>query len=244
MMSGTFVISLDFELIWGVRDKRSIEEYGENILGARKAIPQILDLFKKYEIHCTWATVGYLFAKEKKELVSILPAQKPQYNNTKLSTYSYFDEVLMDEDSDPYHYADSIIELIKEYPDQEIGSHTFSHYYCLEDGQSMLEFENDLVSAISIANNHNIKLKSIVFPRNQVNHDYLIVLEKLGFDCYRGNPDDFTYKTNIHPKLGLLQRVFRLLDSYINLFGHHSFRLDKINRNRTTPLVNIPSSRF
>jgi hypothetical protein len=32
---GAFVISLDFELFWGVRDKRTISGYGPNILGVR-----------------------------------------------------------------------------------------------------------------------------------------------------------------------------------------------------------------
>jgi hypothetical protein len=30
---GALVISLDFELLWGVRDKRTIADYGPNILG-------------------------------------------------------------------------------------------------------------------------------------------------------------------------------------------------------------------
>lgn len=33
---GAFVISLDFELMWGVRDKRTIADYGRNILGVRR----------------------------------------------------------------------------------------------------------------------------------------------------------------------------------------------------------------
>ncbi len=57
---GTLVISLDFELNWGVHDVFTQEQYGENILGAREAIPKILDLFMEYDIHATWATVGML----------------------------------------------------------------------------------------------------------------------------------------------------------------------------------------
>src|SRR5690606_22033940 len=34
---GIFTISLDFELFWGVHDKRSLKGYGRNILGARDA---------------------------------------------------------------------------------------------------------------------------------------------------------------------------------------------------------------
>ncbi len=38
---GGFVISLDFVLLWGVRDSRTISENGANILGARKAVPRL-----------------------------------------------------------------------------------------------------------------------------------------------------------------------------------------------------------
>jgi len=40
---GAFVISLDFELLWGVRDKRTIADYGANIRGVRDAVPALLD---------------------------------------------------------------------------------------------------------------------------------------------------------------------------------------------------------
>ena len=61
MQYGTFVISLDFELLWGVRDQRTIADYGANILGVRQVVPALLDLFAERNIACTWATVGLLF---------------------------------------------------------------------------------------------------------------------------------------------------------------------------------------
>src|SRR5262245_13071649 len=58
---GALVISLDFELHWGVRDKRPVDgSYRENLLGAREAIPRMLDLFEEFGIAATWATVGFL----------------------------------------------------------------------------------------------------------------------------------------------------------------------------------------
>lgn len=41
-MSGQFVTSLDFELLWGVRDYAGKRAYGQNVLGAREAVPRIL----------------------------------------------------------------------------------------------------------------------------------------------------------------------------------------------------------
>ena len=63
-MAGTLVVSLDFELFWGMLDVCTLDEYRENVLGGRKAIPQMLQLFEKYNIHATWAAVGFLFAED------------------------------------------------------------------------------------------------------------------------------------------------------------------------------------
>ena len=36
-----FVLSLDLELMWGVRASQSIETYGANVLGVRRAVPRL-----------------------------------------------------------------------------------------------------------------------------------------------------------------------------------------------------------
>src|SRR5262245_45875552 len=38
---GAFVISLDFELLWGVRDRRTAADYGMNIRGVRDVVPAL-----------------------------------------------------------------------------------------------------------------------------------------------------------------------------------------------------------
>jgi hypothetical protein len=63
--NGIFVISLDFELFWGVWDVTTKDKYGENILGVKQAIPSMLSLFEQYNVKATFATVGFLFAKNK-----------------------------------------------------------------------------------------------------------------------------------------------------------------------------------
>ena len=76
MQSGAFVISLDFELMWGVRDKRTIADYGANILGVRQVVPALLDLFAERGIGCTWATVGLLFFATNNAMHAALPARQ------------------------------------------------------------------------------------------------------------------------------------------------------------------------
>ena len=56
MKNGSLVISLDFELLWGVFDKVDWKQQKDYFLSTRKIIPEILGLFEQYEISCTWAT--------------------------------------------------------------------------------------------------------------------------------------------------------------------------------------------
>ena len=41
-MSGTFMVSLDYELFWGMLDVCPLEEYQDNVLGGKQAIPKLL----------------------------------------------------------------------------------------------------------------------------------------------------------------------------------------------------------
>lgn len=50
MNQPTLIVSLDFELFWGMQDGWELSEYEANILGGRKAIPQMLELFQKHGI--------------------------------------------------------------------------------------------------------------------------------------------------------------------------------------------------
>ena len=69
MGNGKLVISLDFEIYWGVRDAVTLKEYKEHLLGVQKVIPLLLDLFKQYDIQATFATVGFLFFSNKEEFL-------------------------------------------------------------------------------------------------------------------------------------------------------------------------------
>lgn len=237
-MSGQFVISLDFELLWGVRDHATKESYGKNILGAREAIPRMLELFDQYGIRATWATVGFLFCESKDELVEALPTEQPNYTNPRLSNYSYLHDVGKDERSDPYYFGASLIQRIRNIPGQEIGTHTMSHYYCLEDGQTLTAFEADLVAAKRLAETRNIALKSIVFPRNQFTADHLSICARQGITHYRGNPSGYAYRAAKGAEQTLARRALRLVDAYSGVLGTQEFTLDN-----GAP-VDVPASRF
>lgn len=240
-INGSFVISLDFELYWGVRDQQSLEAYGSNILGVRKVVPILLEEFRKYGIRATWATVGFLFFRNKQELLANIPEIKPDYKDQNLSPYPGIDKIGDSEQDDPYHFGKTLLDLVQLEPSQEIATHTFCHYYCLEEGQASVAFEYDLSAAIKIAQLSGIKLQSIVFPRNQLNLEYLKICGSHGITSYRGNENAWMYKESKGDEQSLFKRAFRLLDAYINLSGHHCYSYDYI---ASTFPFNIPASRF
>lgn len=94
-MAGTLIISLDFELFWGMLDVCPLEKYQDHVLGGRKAIPGLLALFQKYGVHATWATVGYLFARSAQEAASFFPEEglRPAYDDPALNSYAEFSKI-------------------------------------------------------------------------------------------------------------------------------------------------------
>lgn len=236
MSEGTLIVSLDFELFWGMQDCMDLHEYEANILGGRKAIPQLLALFQKHGIHATWATVGFLFAKNEEDLRSYIPDLMPTYANEALSAYRCFGSIGEDEHTAPCYYGASLVEQIAGTSGQEIGSHTFSHYYCRERGQTTRQFRADMEAAKAIAADQGYVLRSVVLPRNQCEPEYTQVLADLGFTAYRDEEHDW-----IHEKIKFrpLMRLLRLADVYLPLTGQGGY-LPKLENG----IVNLVGSRM
>lgn len=219
-MPGTLIVSLDFELFWGMLDVCPLEAYQDNVLGGRKAIPKLLELFQKHGIHATWAAVGFLFAENYEEVRRYFPENKPGYANEKLNAYREFAKIGKNEQEAPCFYAPSLLEKIAAVPGQEIGSHTFSHYYCREAGQTPEQFAEDLAAAKAIAGDHGYDLTSVILPRNQCEPEYTDILRQAGFTAYRDEENDWIYNK---VKSGLLFKVLRTLDMYLPLTGQGGY---------------------
>lgn len=242
-LNGYLLISLDFELFWGVRDVKTKSSYKNNLINVHKVIPRLLNLADQYDVKLTFATVGFLFANNKEELLRFAPLLKPTYNNSIFNPYCYIENTEDFDNYNSYHFAHNLIDLINSNKNHEIATHTFSHFYVNEEGQNIDQFEADLLAAIAIAKSRNITFNSIVFPRNQINKNYLKICNKYGITNYRGTEKHWMFDTSDTEKLERpFNKLFRLADAYVNLSGYNTYPLTRINS--VNNVKNIPSSKF
>ncbi|NMH68926.1 polysaccharide deacetylase family protein [Bacillus sp. RO3] len=239
---GTLIISLDFELYWGMQDQLSFKDYkNQSEEAPEKVVESILDCFHSHRIHATWAVVGFMYYNTFKELCSEFPAKLPNYQNADLSPYRYIDSIRHEKDRREFHFSPSLIQEIAKGEGQEIGTHTFSHYYCLEEGQTKEAFEEDLKKALEVMKRSGHYPRSIVFPRNQLNEEYIKLSKRKGITSYRGTEKSWIYDLKTGEYKRYLKRALRLVDAYINLTGHNTYSLKKSEADMP---INIPSSRF
>ncbi len=160
------MISLDFELHWGMRDHTAVDPAVTRMLTAsRSTVEALAELFARREVHATWATVGLLFATTAAEARALSPATRPAYREARLDPYP--EPIGPTEDEDPIHLAGSLVDRLAAIQGQELASHTFSHYYCLEPGPGADAFRADLLAAQAAAATRDLRLRSLVLPRNQ-----------------------------------------------------------------------------
>ncbi len=224
MKKGTLVISLDFELVWGLFDHIDINDTVSYFNNTLEAIPQIISIFEKNNIQATWATVGMLFNENWEEWHSNIPDSIPTYNKVELNPYVY-GKNHQKSGLDQFFFAPDLIKTIQSTEGQEIGTHTYSHYYCLEKGQTKAQFEADINQAMKMAQKFNIDLKSLVFPRNQFNEDYLEICAQKNIETVRTNPNFWYWDTTKKETFAL--KLARTGDAYLP-FGKKSYEANSL----------------
>ncbi len=211
--AGALVISLDFELHWGVRDVRAVTPaLTESLVASRTMVTTLAEIFAQREVRATWATVGLLFAASGREAEDLRPELRPAYRQAALDPYTQ--AVGESEDEDPLHLAASLVRQLTRHPGQEIASHTFSHYYCLEPGQDLDAFRADLQAAQAAAATYGLRLRSLVLPRNQWRADFAPALLDTGFECYRGPQPGWANRSRAGDDTDLAVRAARLASTY------------------------------
>lgn len=232
-------ISLDFELLWGIFDKVGTRYRPEYFSNTRKVIPQMLELFARHEIHVTWATVGMLFAENEEEWKCYSPSFQPSYREKKYSAYHW---VKLHGIRPEVHFAPELIREIIQTPFQELGSHSYAHYYTLMRGQSPEQFREDLRASQRIAEGKfGVRLKSLVFPRNHINELYLGICLEEGFDVVRGNPKNWFWQETQHEDQS--KKWFRSADCFFPMGNRASYSLEEVNYLPEEPVI-LPASRI
>jgi peptidoglycan/xylan/chitin deacetylase (PgdA/CDA1 family) len=240
-LPGALVVSLDFELHWGMRDHldRTSPSYAE-LAGSRQVTLDLAALLARRSIRATWATVGFLFASTHDELHAYRPDERPAYDRREYDPY--VEPVGSDELEDPQHLAGSLVDALATMPGQEIASHTFSHYYCLESGQTESDLRADLAAAQAIAATHGITLTSLVLPRNQWNPSYADAVRESGFTCFRGPQPSWSHRARTTGEQGLVSRAGRLVDTYGGLAPPPTVAWSDVRR--PDGLCDVPASAF
>lgn len=241
---GTLVISLDFELYWGVRDKRPLDQYRRNLEGVHEAVPAILELFRRHRVHATWATVGFVMMESFDEVCASRPEALPGYSRLALCPYTYAEQVRGNQDPAfvRCHFAPQLVERVFKSPDQEIATHTLSHFYCLEAPRSVDAFAADLERAAEIAERKlGARPTALVFPRNQYSPAHIDLARAAGLIAVRGNPPTWMYEPRPGKEETRLRRAARLLDAYLPLSSSLSYPLAT---SRVGSPANVPASRF
>jgi len=237
---GALVISLDFELHWGVRDHSAPHaSVAHSLIASRDMVTTLADLFVQRNVRATWATVGLLFASTAADADRHMPLLRPSYDRAELDPY--LEPIGSDEDDDPLHLAGSLVDRLSGLEGQELASHTFSHFYCLERGPDGEAFRADLAAAQGAAAARGLRLKSLVLPRNQWRDDYASVVLDTGFECIRGPQPGWANRSRRGEDTGLAVRAARLATTYAGP-ALHTFGWDEVVE--PSGLCNIPASTF
>jgi hypothetical protein len=241
---GIFTISLDFELHWGVFDKRDRLGRKTCYQNTLALVPQLLQRFEDHGVGVTWATVGSLFANNEAEWRSYWPAVLPAYAEEKYSPYAYAEKHGVGEEYVWAHFAPTLVQLITNYEHQELATHTFSHYYCQEAGQTVEAFKADLEKVQELAvKKTGKKICSLVFPRNQFNDAYLKACYEAGITVIRSNPDAWYWSGIGNDDTSLLRKVYRTGDVFFPVGKRSSYPLQAVVRKEGLP-ISLPASRL
>ena len=174
----------------------------------------------------TWATVGMLFNEDWEQWERNTPNIIPDYSKSQLSAYD-FGKSIKSTKTKEFCFAPDLIRKIINTKNQELATHTYSHYYCREEGQNLESFTADLEMSKAMAKDIGFELRSLVFPRNQMNEKYFRACRDIGITSVRSNPDFWYWEDT--QKDTLSQKIFRTGDAY---FGkkNKSYKGSEVDR--------------
>ena len=151
----SFVLSIDLELAWGVRDKLSSSILKKIIDTERLICENLINIFEENEIPVTWAVVSALLDNKNK--------------------------MINDQNHKAWYAPDILDNILRSKINHLIASHSYGHkeFNKCSREEIIIDFEK----SSSVFKSININTDVFVFPRNQVFH--LDILKKNQFKTYR-----------------------------------------------------------
>ena len=211
-MSASIVVSLDFELRWGLFDilREDAAAYRRNLLGVREVVPRLLEAFTARGVRATWAVVGAVACSGWDEWYARAPST-PRYDDVALRWNDAYRKL---DPTGELHFAPDLVERVVATPGQEIASHTFSHVYLREPGFSRDDAIADADAMVRLFEDRwGSPPRSIVFPRNQIGH--VDVLRGRGIEAWRENPAQFYWGATSNAEKSRWIRALRFADSLL-----------------------------
>jgi len=179
-------ISADFELNWAFRSRTAKlrDSLGK---AERQNVPYILDLLSDFSMPITWATVGHLFltscAREGGHAHQKMP--RPPCNARWQGDW-YQHDPCTDFMRDPLWYAPDLIEkVIGAGVAHEVGSHSFSHIDFSAQTSNRELVKREIEECQAVMAPYGLKLRSLVYPFNNMGHAYHDLLYQYGIIAVR-----------------------------------------------------------
>lgn len=185
-VTGTFTLSFDTELIWGLFDQKSPEEFERLYPDVRGTIDRLLVLLDRYEVSATWAVLGHLFLSGcARDDAGLAHPELVRPRQSWRSGDWYAVDPCTDRTRDPLWYGDDIVDaLVASRTPQDIGCHSFGHVRYGDRDLTREAVDADLDACLALAAKRGIALRSFVFPRNSEGHHE--ALRAHGFNAFRG----------------------------------------------------------
>jgi hypothetical protein len=204
------VISLDFEMRWGVHDSLGLDfdAYRANLESVPLVVPALLHALSTRNVRATWAAVGALGCLGWDEYFRRAPPP-PRYVQPHLAVRPEYAEL---DPSGALHFAPALIAAINSTPGQDLGTHTFSHLHLREAGVTAEDVAADLAAVTELySERYGFAPVSLVFPRNEP--AFLDVYRNASIRMWRGNESAWYYDCQGPTSNSVTARVLRLAEA-------------------------------
>jgi len=180
---GTFLLTFDVELLWGVFFDAAWRRRGERRWGPiRQVFTEILTTLDRHGIPATFAFVGHLFLDRcERSADGRTHPEMPRAAHRGVPGDWFAFDPGTDLDTDPLWYGTDLVAAVRDASlDHEIGCHGFSHAF-LDGGRDLARAE--IGKSADAARGFGVEPRSFVYPQNRV--AFTEELAPAGFTHYR-----------------------------------------------------------